>query len=72
MTWSCQKPTSPGYFWRRDRKHGWAEEVVEVESRKKMGILNRPELHADDEPISSCSATMEWAGPISKPQEVEK
>lgn len=53
----------------RDRRRGFVEEVVEIESVPKMGLVSQKELCVDGVIVASSPKTVEWAGPIAPPQE---
>ena len=68
MQWSHERPIQTGFFWFRDSKRGVHEQVVEVETVPKMGLVAQKELFFDGELLSTAPKTCEWAGPIQRPE----
>jgi hypothetical protein len=64
MTWTREKPTTPGWYWYQSRPDS-TPMIVQIYAEKVWcaGIL-------DGGPISSLDG--KWAGPIESPQEMNE
>lgn len=65
MTWTNDKPTSPGWYWLRASKRGWRDCIMWVDEQD--GELYIDVGDCDSEPIIEIDG--QWSGPIALPED---
>ena len=66
MNWTTEKPTKPGWYWRRLSSDGHAH-LVEV-TREGSGVVQTHPPAQLVEAGRSVDTSGEWAGPVEMPQ----
>lgn len=73
MIWTKEKPTKPGWYWKRDHYQGQSglchnDGIVSVDVHESLpgtGLWVFYDQGSD--PVADCSESTEWAGPIPLP-----